>query len=105
MANCEIGHHAEALAAFDARHRRGRAEREGGIGRVGKDRIGQFEREGGSLGERVDAAALGIARMGGNACEAQPGAQEAAAAGDDAGVAGIAQRGRIGRPSDGQPGD
>ena len=67
MADCEVGHDAETLATFDVRHRRGRAERESGIGDVGENRFGKLEREGGSLGQRIDAAAFGVARMHGDA--------------------------------------
>ena len=96
-----VRHDAEAFAAREVRHRGGGSERKRGVLRFGKGRGRHLERKGGGLVQRIDAGPLDLARVCRLAGKMQPGAQEAAAAHDDAVVAGIAQRHGVGRPRDG----
>ena len=96
-----IRHDAEAFAARELRHRGGRPERKRCVLRFGKGRGRHLQREGGGLVERIDAASLDLARVRCLAGKMQLCAQKAAAADDDAVVARIAQRHRVGRPRDG----
>jgi len=102
MAGRVIGHHAEALAAREVGHRGGGPERERGITGFGQVRPGHLQRKGGGLGERIVAALVDLARMRGAAGKMQLGAQEPAAADDDAVVARVAQRHALGQARDGR---
>ena len=96
-----VRHDAKAFAAREVRHRGGGSERKRGVMRFGKGRGRHLERKGGRLVQRIDAGALDLAGMRRLAGKMHPGAHEAAAAHDDAVVAGIAQQHGVGRPRDG----
>ena len=97
-----VRHHAEAFAAFDARHRGGGSERKRRVMHFGESsKHRHLQRKGGGLVQRIDAGSLDLARVRRLAGKMQLGAQEAAAADHDAVVAGIAQRHGVGRPRDG----